>query len=126
MPKNHHPLSKNEWDILNICWEKGEVPARVIYEESLNERKRAYMTIKSTLDRLVGKGYLHSKRLGPILLYRPAVSRAKVLARSIENFVGTMLDNTLAPVITHFAKRGKLNPEDIEALEELLNKSREN
>ncbi|MFC1562879.1 BlaI/MecI/CopY family transcriptional regulator [candidate division KSB1 bacterium] len=125
MLKKQNKLSKNEWNIMNICWDKGEVPARVVYDETLKIKKRSYQTIKTTLDRLVEKGYLKTKRLGSILLFRPVMTRKKVLSQVIDNFVSTMLDNTLNPIIAHFAKKGKLRQEDIEALEELIRKSKE-
>ena len=125
MVKKLEGLSKNEWALMKICWEKGEVPARVIYDESLKSKKREYQTIKTMLDRLVDKGYLTSRRFGPMLLFKPAVSRARILTKAIDSFVDTVLDNTLAPLFTHFVKNEKLDPEELDALEELIRKSRE-
>ena len=32
-------LSRTEWKIMKICWEKGQSTAKVVYEESLKEKK---------------------------------------------------------------------------------------
>jgi len=35
-------LTKTEWSIMKICWEKGEATARTIYDESLKDKTRGY------------------------------------------------------------------------------------
>ncbi len=108
-----------------ICWEKGQARARIIYEETLKEKKRGYQTVKTMLDRLVKKGYLEREKFGPIWLYNPAVPRPKVIASEIETFVSTVLDNTFAPLFAHLGKREKLSGEEIEALKKLIKEHEE-
>ena len=112
--------SKTEWLLMNICWKKGKVSAREIYEETLKEKKRGYQTVKTMLDRMVGKGFLEREKFGPIWLYEPVVSRTKMLGREIESFVNTVLDKTFAPLFVHLAEKEKLSPEEIEALKKLI------
>ena len=125
MKKKRIDLSKTEWSIMNICWEKGKASARVIYEETLKQKKRGYQTVKTMLDRLVGKGYLEREKFGPIWLYEPVVSRSKVMAREIDSFVSTVLDNTFAPLFARLAEKEKLSHEEIEALKKLIEEHEE-
>jgi len=120
MQKKHPGLSKTEWRLMNICWRKGRVSARVIYEETLREKARGYQTVKTMLDRLVAKGYLRREKFGPIWLYEPDVQRAAVAAREIESFVGTVLDNTVAPLFAYFTGKEKLSREELEELRRLV------
>ena len=122
---NKKSLTKTEWSIMKICWEKGEATARTIYDESLKQKTRGYQSVKTMLDRLVGKGYLNRKKFGPIWLYKPTVARAKVLGSAIDSFVNTVLDNTFTPLLAHFAKKENLSPEEIEALKKLIKKKKE-
>ena len=119
------PLSRYEWTVMKICWEKGQVSARVIYEETLKEKKRGYQTVKTMLDRLVGKEYLEREKFGPIWLYKPAVPHSKVIGREIDAFVSTVLDNTFAPLFARMAEKGKLSREEIEALKKLIEQHEE-
>ena len=105
MAKEREALSKTEWGIMNLCWTQGETSARGIYEASLRKKQREYQTVKTMLD-------------------RPAVTRTKALAQAIDGFVDTVLDNTLAPLFTHFVKKETLSPEELEALEALITKAR--
>ena len=125
MDKNRSELSNTEWFLMKICWEKGRVSARIIFEETLKEKKRGYQTVKTMLDRMVAKGYLEREKFGPIWLYKPAVLRSKVIAREIEKFANTVLDNTFATLFVHLAKKEKLTEEEIEALKNLIEEHEE-
>ena len=118
-------LGRTEWLIMKICWKKGKSSAKVVYEESLKEKKRSYGTVKTTLDRLSKKGFLEREKFGPIWLYKPAVSKAKVLAREIESFVNTVLDKTFAPLVVHLAEKENLSDEEINALKKLIEEHEE-
>ena len=120
MPRKRPELSRTEWQIMNICWRKGRVSARVIYEETLREKERGYQTVKTMLDRLVEKTYLRREKFGPIWLYEPAVPRAAVTAREIETFVSTVLDHTAAPLFVYFAGKEKLSVGELAALRNLV------
>ncbi|MCE5249376.1 BlaI/MecI/CopY family transcriptional regulator [bacterium] len=113
-------LSRTEWSIMNICWKKGQASARDIYDETLRNKKRGYQTVKTMLDRLVIKRYLEREKFGPIWLYKPAVSRAQVLAREIDTFVDTVLDRTFAPLFARLAEKEHLSREEIDALKKII------
>ena len=115
-------LSKTEWTLMNICWEKGKVSARIIFEESQEDKKRAYQTIKTLLDKLVNKEYLKRERFGPIWLYEPTITRESAISNAIDSFADTVLNNTLTPLFSHFIKKEKMSEEEVEVLEKLIKK----
>jgi BlaI family transcriptional regulator, penicillinase repressor len=120
MTKKLPGLSKTEWYLMNICWRRGRSSARVIYDETLDGKQRGYQTVKTMLDRLVGKGYLRREKFGPIWLYQPTVTRASVSSREIETFVSTVLDNTVAPLFAYFAGKETLSAEELDELRKLI------
>ena len=120
MNKIDRYLSRTEWAIMNICWQKGTASARDIFDESLKEKVRSYHTVKTMLDRLVVKHYLEREKFGPIWLYRPAVPRTKIISREIETFVSTVLDNTFTPLLSFLAGKQELTEKEIEELEKLI------
>ena len=120
MNKIDRYLSRAEWAIMNICWQKGTASARDIFDESLKEKVRSYHTVKTMLDRLVVKYYLEREKFGPIWLYRPAVQRKKIISREIETFVSTVLDNTFTPLLSFLAGKQELTEKEIEELEKLI------
>ena len=120
MPKELSGLSDTEWQIMKICWKSGQSSARVIYEETLKQKSRGYQTVKTMLDRLVKKGYLKREKFGPIWLYKPVISRAKVMAKEVDFFMNNVLDNTFTPLLSFLTKKETLSDEEIEALEKLI------
>lgn len=117
MQKEKNNLSKTEWSIMKICWEKGKTTAKTIYEESLKEKRREYSTISTMLERMVNKGYLRKEKFGPIWLYEPAQKKSNVIARAIDSFVDTVLDNTMLPLFntdfhSHFKRHLLWCPHD--------------
>lgn len=115
-------LSRTEWSLMNICWRKGKISARDVYDETLKEKQRGYQTVKTMLDRMVEKGFLSREKFGPIWLYEPMVTRASVMKREIESFIGTVLDNSVAPLFAHLADSESLSDEDHAALKKLVDK----
>jgi BlaI family transcriptional regulator, penicillinase repressor len=125
MPKDIADLSKNEWTIMNICWESGKATARQIYEEAAKSRQWEYQTVKTMLDRLVAKGYIAREKLGPLCLYKPAVTRTRTVARTIDTFWDTVLGKTFSPLFAHLAKGQKLSREEIASLRKVLEEHKE-
>ena len=115
-------LTKTEWSLMKICWDKGQSTARDIYEETLKVKKRGYQTVKTMLDRMVGKCYLKRTKFGPIWMYEPSVTRENVMKNEIETLADNVLDKTLVPLFAHLAEKEKLSPEELDALRELIKK----
>lgn len=105
---------------MGICWRQGKCTARQVFEESLQQRHRSYQTIKTMLDRLAKKGYLSKEKLGPLWSYQPTVTRPKLVARAVENFVETVLDNTVSPLFVHLAEHKTLSAEELTELKQLV------
>jgi BlaI family transcriptional regulator, penicillinase repressor len=124
IPKSRK-LSPSEWKVMNVCWRLRKATARQIYEASSLHRKRDYQTVKTLLDRISGKGYLKMEKLGSLCLFTPTVSRTSAVASAVEDFVSTVLDNSVAPLFQHLAKNETIDEREIEILKELLRKTEE-
>jgi BlaI family penicillinase repressor len=99
---------------MNLCWKLGKATARQVHEASLSDKNRDYRTVKTMLDRIAAKGYLEIEKLGPLCLYRPAVSRKTARNSAIQEFFETVLDRSVAPLYLHLAEREDLTDEEIE------------
>jgi predicted transcriptional regulator len=115
-------------EILAVLWDRPSATGREIYDALLDagrlRRQVAYTTVKTYLDRLVQKGYIHGHPLGDgrgTYRYAAVVSRAEMrdhpdlLARLVRVF-------RLTP--TEFIRwchaHGQLRPQDHAALHTLL------
>jgi predicted transcriptional regulator len=127
--ESHVPApSKTDLEILAVLWDRPSATGREIYDALLAagrlRRQIAYTTVKTYLDRLVQKGYVHGHTLEDgrgTYLYTAAVSREAVrdhpdlLARIVRVF-------RLTPVefIRWCHTHGQLCPQDKAALLTLL------
>jgi predicted transcriptional regulator len=120
--------SKTDLEILAVLWDRPSATGREIYDVLLDtgrlRRRIAYTTVKTYLDRLVQKGYIHGRPLEDgrgTYQYTAAVSREAVrdhpdlLARLVRVF-------RLTPVefIGWCHAHGQLSPQDHTALHALL------
>lgn len=117
-------LSKAEWIVMNLCWEKGKSTARQIYEAVGEDREWEYQTVKTMLDRIVKKGYLKREKLGPLCLYQPCVKQKRVVSEAIDSFFSTVMDNGLGPLFAHLAESRKLDEKEIESLKKLIDQNK--
>jgi BlaI family penicillinase repressor len=125
MPESMRELSRAEWLIMKACWDHPPRTAREVHEEVAPKREWEYQTVKTMLDRLVEKGYLQRKKVGPISVFSPAVPRTRVLRRAIDDFLETVLGNQLAPLLQHLSGSERLTGEDAALLKKLLEENRE-
>ena len=131
MPRPSSPLpapSKTDLEILAVLWDRPSATGREIYDTLLAtgrlRRRIAYTTVKTYLDRLVQKGYIHGQTLGDgrgTYRYTAAVSRETVrdhpdtLARLVRVF-----RLTPAAFLHWCDAHGQLRPEDLTALHTLV------
>jgi predicted transcriptional regulator len=120
--------SKTDLEILAVLWDRPSATGREIYDVLLDtgrlRRRIAYTTVKTYLDRLVQKGYIHGRPLEDgrgTCQYTAAVSReavrdhADLLARLVRVF-----RLTPAEFIGWCHAHGQLSPQDHTALHALL------
>lgn len=120
MKKKATYLSRIEWELMKICWDKGKTTAKVIHEESLKIKERGYQTIKTMLDRMAVKGFLERERFGPVWLYKPTSSRSKGTMKEISDFVKLALDGSHTAIFEHFLRSTTKDSEEFKALKKMI------
>lgn len=115
-------LGELERAVMDVLWDRGDadpVTVRAV-ADALAERKPAYTTVMTVLDRLAKKGFVLRERDGRAWTYRPAASRDAYVARLMLDALELTGDREAA--LTHFA-RSVSNPE-AEALSQALDRHR--
>jgi predicted transcriptional regulator len=128
-PESELPApSRTDLEILAVLWDRPSATGRAIYDALLAggrlRRRVAYTTVKTYLERLVRKGYVHGQPLADgrgTYQYTAAVSREAVcdhpdlLARLVRVF-----RLTPAAFIRWCHAHGQLSPQDHAALRTLV------
>lgn len=107
---------------MSVLWaesplDSGEVVRRVAPVEDWSPK-----TVRTLLDRLVGKGALKRRKSGQRYQYEPLIEREHWLRDQTENLLDHHCDGRLAPLVAAFARSERLTADDRREILELLEK----
>jgi len=121
MPK----ISDAEWEVMKVLWKKAPCSAQVVIDALAGPQEWTSATIKTMLNRLVGKGAVIYEKNGRAYVYSPGITEAEGRQTETASFIDRVFDGALSPLLAHFTKQGRrLNSDDIAALEKILRDSR--
>lgn len=113
-------LSKLEFAIMNVLWERGECSIRDIQETFPVKKRPAYTTIQTTVYRMEAKDAVRRvRKVGNFHLFAATVSRASAQRRVIDDLLAFFGGKT-QPVMAHLIESGKLTLDDVREAERAL------
>ncbi len=122
MDTNPQRISAAESEVMKVLWGDSPKPAEDVLTILAKDHGWAEGTVKTLLNRLLKKGVIAADKDGRRFLYRPLVGREDYVDSESQGLLDRLFDGRLAPLVSHFSKREKLNPEDIAELRRLLDK----
>lgn len=132
VPKNNHAaqpeqspveLTEAEWEIMKVVWEKEPCAAGTVQEELARDRDRAYSTVKTTMDRMVEKGFLRIERIRHLQLFSSCVSEIEARRGEFRRMLKRAFDGALTPMMQFLIEHEGLSAEEASQLRELVNKA---
>jgi predicted transcriptional regulator len=97
-------IGRLERSILDILWENQGIPGREIHQRMLNERKLAYTTTLTILDRMVKKGSALRKKEGSLFLYYPSMKKEEFEQRVASTMIRGIYEMAPSPAISAFVE----------------------
>lgn len=114
-------LSETELEILKVLWEAGPLTVRELHEHHIRDgRQWAYTTVLTFLMRLEAKGYVASEKGGVAHVYRPIVSREKLLRQKLVNLAAELCDGTASPLVRALVEGQRFTSEEIDQFRRML------
>jgi predicted transcriptional regulator len=121
MPTRQTPLSETELEVLKVLWDRGSGTVREVNELLARQGRRwAYTTVLTLLARLEAKRYVASDKSGLAHVFRPLVSRDKLLSQRLDKLAAELCDGTATPLVHALVQGQRFTPEEIERFRELL------
>jgi len=121
MPPRQSPLSETELEVLKVLWDRGSGTVREVNELLAGQGRRwAYTTVLTLLARLEAKRYVASDKSGLAHVFRPLVSRDKLLSRRLDRLAAELCDGTTTPLVHALVQGQRFTAEEIERFRELL------
>ena len=113
-------LSAAEWRVMNALWTIGQGALGEVVAATERRQNWSPETVKTLLRRLVVKGYVKTQRVGSSFLYLPNKPAASVLKKAGETLLGYAIEGTVAPLMAHLIKGGRLTRDELQSLRALL------
>jgi BlaI family transcriptional regulator, penicillinase repressor len=115
-------LGALEADVMELAWDKGDWIGVNELLAALDGQQRAYTTVMTIVTRLCDKGLLERRREGRGFVYRPALSKEQLAARSLRDVLAGADDPQA--VLAHFVKDLEASPALLARLRRLADGSK--
>ncbi|MCP4676066.1 MAG: BlaI/MecI/CopY family transcriptional regulator [Deltaproteobacteria bacterium] len=120
--KSSRPLGSLEEKVMSVLWRAGPLSVREM-NKRLGEKKLAYTTVMTTLDRLYKKGLLSRSKDGLAYVYRAELSRDEYQRRLARETVSGLMSKgaDAVPVLAAFVDvAARLDGKNLAKLEALI------
>ncbi len=108
---------------MQAVWKAGEGNVKSFLEH-LPDPKPPYTTLASIIKKLEQKGFLSSRLLGNVYIYKPSVSETEYKKKYIGTVVRDFFDNSYKDLVTFFIEQKKLTPRELKELADLIEKKK--
>ena len=113
-------LFDSEWAILRVVWKLEPCAAPTVQEELQDKKGWAYTTVKTMMDRMVGKGLLKTQKIRNLYLYSSTVTQSQARRGEIMRTVKRAFDGTLTPMMQFLIENDELSEREYRQLEHLI------
>lgn len=116
-------LTQAEWEIMKVVWEKEPCAAGTVQEMLAKSRDRAYSTVKTTMDRMVEKGFLQIEKIRNLQLFKSRVSEVDAKRGEFRKMLKRAFDGALTPLMQFLIEHEGLSKQEASELRKLVNKA---
>jgi predicted transcriptional regulator len=114
-------ISETELEVLKVLWEHGPGTVRTVNDRLRRQGRRwAYTTVLTLLQRLEAKGYVASDKSGVAHVFRPAVTRDRLLRQRLKDLANQLCEGTATPLVLALVEGQRFTAEEISQFRQLL------
>lgn len=117
-------LTEAEWAIMKVVWGHQPCAAGTVQEALAGELGWAYSTVKTTMDRMVGKGLLEIERVRNLQLFRARVDRRQVAGWEFRRMLSRAFDGALGPMMQYLVENEELSEDDLKQLRQAVDSAK--
>ena len=115
-------ISEAEWEVMKQLWARSPQTGNQIVEALAGQIHWKPKTVKTLLNRLVGKKALGFDRQGREYLYYPLVDRDTCIRDESRSFLKRVFDGAARPMLAALIEGEDLSAHDIKELKRVLDK----
>ena len=116
-------LTIPEEQAMRTVWKTGEANVKTLLDH-ISEPVPPYTTLASTIKNLERKGYLSSRLVGNMYLYKPVVQEDEYKKQSLTHMVKNHFDNSYKDLVAFFAEQKKISPKELKEIIDLIERKK--
>ena len=120
MPKKEIELTEAEWTIIKAVWEQEPCTAPAIQQSLERQTAWTYSTVRTLMDRMVGKGLLAAIKDRNVTLYSSAITKSQAQRGELLYALRNAFNGALTPMVQCLIEAKHFNAEELEQLESLI------
>jgi len=113
-------LTRQEEEVMQVIWKLGEGNIKAFIEHM--DSRPAYTTLASTIKNLEKKGYLESRLVGNVNLYKPAIAEDTYKKKFMNYVVRDYFADSYKEMMSFFIKEEKLSAAELKEIVDLIEK----
>ena len=117
-------LSRRERQIMDVLYERGRATAAEILAALPDPP--SYSAIRALIKVLEDKGHVKHQEDGPRYVFTPSVPRSKARRNAVKHLLQTFFDDSASEAVASLLglSAGKLKPEELDKIEDLIARAR--
>ena len=112
-------LTNQEEQAMQAIWRVGEGHVKLFLEQ-INDEKLRYTTLASTVKNLEKKGYLTSRLVGNVYLYKPVIDEDEYKKKFMSGVVQNYFANSYKDLVNFFVEQKKLSADELKEIIDLI------
>ncbi|MEO6314512.1 MAG: BlaI/MecI/CopY family transcriptional regulator [Chitinophagaceae bacterium] len=112
-------LTPQEAQAMRAVWKCGEANVKS-FLENIEDPVPPYTTLASTIKNLEKKGYLSSRLIGNMYLYKTIVEEDEYKKQSLTTMVKNHFDNSYKDLVAFFAEQKKISPKELKEIIDMI------
>jgi len=113
-------ISEAESRVMELLWQQSPQTSEEIVAALLEPTGWHEKTIKTLLNRLLGKAAISAEKDGRRYLYSPLLRREDWQQRESRSLLDRVFGGKVAPLLAHFSQHEKLTTKDVAELRKLI------
>ena len=114
-------LSEAEWEVMDGVWHLDrQVTVRDVVDYLYPNGEKAYTTVQTIMNILFEKGVLNRQKIGPVNVYKPALSREDAAQDETRTLVSRMFEGSFGALATYLVDSGELSQGELDELRTLI------
>jgi BlaI family penicillinase repressor len=120
MPQSPIELTEAEWTIIKAVWDAEPCTAPAIQEKLFKQTEWTYSTVRTLMDRMVGKGLLTAAKERNVTLYQSAVTQAQAQRGELLYALKHAFNGALTPMMQCLLETKEVSRDELDQLKQLI------